>query len=569
MIKFKTFRRLMLLLALLLVPTTLLFAYANRYSQDELKQNLETSAAKQLQFTVTSLEQSLKQVETQALLLINDSGIKAYGTAADFQEYVDHLFLRKSIEEKLSLQKEANPLIDSITAYWPRIGETITTRSGNDLTERQWIDAPRNKWFRRVRNGETTFHLIFANPTYPAADLGNATALVDTAISERYLRSVLEGMEMAGNGTAFFHFEGAPLVSIHPDDASLASALSAGGAFDGVERAPVRRVLTWNDVEVLVQTVYSPTLEGTLVSYVRVDDFLRPLQRMNRLVIASLIFLFLAGLAFTGYLYRHYRLPFGYLVRKLESLGAGDYKSRANITVDNEFRYVFERFNEMASRIQSLIENVYEERVRTQEAEYKHLQSQINPHFLYNCLYFIVGMAHKSPDAVVSMSKNLGNYYRYITRKAGTEVTLADELQLVESYLQVQSLRNKRLSYEIDVPAAMRDIIVPTLLLQPVVENAVVHGLEGKRDSGRISIRGGTTDGRYVLTVDDDGAGLSPEALDNLRRRVYAPLPSDEAGNGLRNIHLRLANRYGGRGAEFEAIDGGGLRVVLHLLEKN
>ncbi len=101
------------------------------------------------------------------------------------------------------------------------------------------------------------------------------------------------------------------------------------------------------------------------------------------------------------------------------------------------------------------------EHVRTREAEYKHLQSQINPHFLYNCLFYIVSMANKSPAAVISMAKNLPNFYRYITRKAGTNSTIEDEIRLIESYLEVQSLRNKRLTYEIDIPPSM--LVSPSL----------------------------------------------------------------------------------------------------------
>jgi two-component system, sensor histidine kinase YesM len=570
MVKYKTFQRLIMMLAILIVPATLLFGYANRSSEKVLQETLENSASKQLEFTIESLEQSLRQIETQSVLLVNDSNMKAYSSSLEFPEYVDHLLMRKSVEEKLTIQSEANRLISSLTVYWPSIGETISSKSKESLTVEQLVMAPRNKWFRLDQNGKLSFHLIFTNPTFPAEDFSNVTSVVETSVSGEYLKSVLQGMDLSGNGTSFFYFSGAPLVSNHQADFKLLLLLEAEKVFEDTAAAahPTHTVLEMDGVDYLVQTIRSPSLEGTLVSYIQLDDFLRPLQKVSLLVNGSLFLLFLTGLAFAFFLYRHFRMPFGYLVRKIENLGAGDYKSRAYLRTNNEFDYLFERFNEMASRIQALIENVYEERVRTREAEYKHLQSQINPHFLYNCLFYIVSMAHKSPDAVVSMSKNLSQFYRYITRKPGTEVCLFDEIKLIESYLEVQSLRNKRLYYEIDIPAQMLALSVPTLLLQPVVENAIVHGLERKRDSGKILLKGAVMNNQYILTVDDDGGGMTPDELQELKRCIYNSPSTEEMSCGLRNIHHRLVNRWGnGAGLDFSSNEWGGLRVTLTLSE--
>jgi two-component system sensor histidine kinase YesM len=332
-----------------------------------------------------------------------------------------------------------------------------------------------------------------------------------------------------------------------------------------VSEHPAVRVFDIAGTEYLVQTMQSPSFGGMLVSYIELSDFLNPLQKVNWLVNGSLLFLFIAGIAISLLFYRNFRMPFGYLVRKIETLGTGDYGSRATLKTNTEFDYLFDRFNEMASRTQSLIENVYEEKVRTREAEYKHLQSRINPHFLYNCLFYIVSMAKKSPEAVISMAKNLSDFYRYITRKAGETTTMADELRLVESYLEVQSLRNTRLSYSIDLPSAMLGLSVPSLLLQPIVENAVVHGIEQKRDAGKILIHGVISGSQHIITIDDDGVGLDGEELKSLSDRVYASYKSsDEMGCGLRNVHHRLANRYGKQsGLTFSVNEWGGFRVNL------
>lgn len=568
MIKYKIFQKLLVMLAVLLIPATLLFAYANHTSENVVKETLESSASRQLEFTMQQMEQSLRQLETQTLLLVNDSTIKSYASSSEFPEYLNHLLMRKTVEEKLILQSQAEPLIHQLTVYWPSIQEVISTAGTIPFNHEELVNKPMNRWFAHKSQGKLTFHLLFANPSIAAPDLSNTVSIVETTISSDYVRSVLQGLDASGNGKSFFYFPGAELIGSGAVDRNLFPQLLKENVFDGSASAhPKLTVLEMDGVEYLVQSIHSPSLGGTLVSYIQLDEFLSPLQKVNWLVNGSLLFLFIAGIMISYLFFRHFRMPFGYLVRKIESLGAGDYASRATVKTNTEFDYLFERFNDMASRIQSLIENVYEEKVRTREAEYKHLQSQINPHFLYNCLFYIVSMANKSPAAVISMAKNLSDFYRYITRKAGANTTMEDEIRLIESYLEVQSLRNKRLKYKIEIPSSMHGLSVPTLLLQPIVENAVVHGLEQKRDAGNIHIRGIVTDDQYIIHVDDDGAGLSGEELHALKVRVHSTLQSsEEMGCGLRNVHHRLINRYGSNsGLSFSSSEWGGFRATLQL----
>ncbi|WP_337098419.1 sensor histidine kinase [Paenibacillus sp. YIM B09110] len=568
MIKYKIFQKLLIMLALLLIPATLLFAYANEASKQVVKHTLEESAAKQLEFTMGQLEQSLRQLETQTLMLVNDSTIRGYASSSDFPEYLNHLFMRKTIEEKLVLQSQAEPLISELTVHWPSIEESITSEGTLPYNYEQLANKPMNRWIVDNNEGLLSFRLLFSFPAIAAPDLSNTVSVVETAISSRYLTSVLSGLDASGNGTSFFYFPGADIIRSSNVDMDLAMQLIEQGELDtSAITHPKLSVMGADGEQYLVQYVFSTSLGGTLVSYIRLDEFLGPLQKVNWLVNGSLAFLAVAGIMISYLFYSHFRKPFGYLVRKLEALGSGDYASRATVRTNNEFDYLFERFNEMASRIQALIENVYEEKVRTREAEYKHLQSQINPHFLYNCLFYIVSMANKSPAAVISMAKNLSEFYRYITRKAGSITTLEDEIRLIESYLEVQSLRNKRLSYEIDIPSAMLNLSVPTLLLQPIVENAIVHGIEQKRTSGRVHIEGIARGDQYLIHVDDDGHGLPGEKLQSLVDNVHGSnVAGDGMGCGLSNVHNRLINRYGGHsGLTFSVNEWGGLRVTLHL----
>ena len=152
----------------------------------------------------------------------------------------------------------------------------------------------------------------------------------------------------------------------------------------------------------------------------------------------------------------------------------------------------------MAAEIEQLIQKVYVEQLRSREANLKQLQSQINPHFLYNCFALIRSLTRLGKhDSVMEMALHLSKYYRYTTRVEKQSASLQEELDLIESYLKIQQLHISHLHYEIDIPDHMRHLDIPRLLLQPLVENAVIHGIERVERDGIITVSGGQTDRFY------------------------------------------------------------------------
>lgn len=216
----------------------------------------------------------------------------------------------------------------------------------------------------------------------------------------------------------------------------------------------------------------------------------------------------------------------------------------------------------MAEEIEELIGKVYAEQLRTREANLKWLQSQINPHFLYNCFALIRSLTRLGKtDSVLRLTTHLGKYYRYTTRIERQIVTLGEELELIKSYLEIQNMHIPSLSYRIDVPEPMRALEIPRLLLQPIVENAVVHGIEPSGRDGTVRIAGEQTGGLNIVTVEDDGVGMSAERLRALRAELEHP-SGDDAGCALRNIRERLVLQFGEEARlEFDSRENGGTTV--------
>lgn len=563
MIKYKIFYKLLIALFVSLIIVSIVFTYSHVVSESIIRKNLENSSKKQLEFTIERFEKDLKLLQTLNVLLLNDRSIKSHGNSEEFSNYVNYLFEKKYIEEKLTIQSSVNRYFNDIAVYWPRNKEVIST-SGTRIYDENFLESsPRNEWFLTNTNNEITFHYLVSNPYFFKDDLAKALNIIETTFSVDYLQTVLESLDASGESKSFFIFE---------NDISFANHSIENGIFEQIqnhqpsEEVTEPQIIKIDGDKYSVQTAYSSLIHATLVSYIKLDDFLSPLNAVKPFVYTSLALLFVTGLVMALLLNHNLQTNLRYLFEKIKRLEGGDYASRITIKRNNEFDFVYDSFNSMAHRIQILIENVYEEKIRTQEAEYKHLQSQINPHFLYNCLFYIVSMADQSPDAVRSMANNLAKYYRYMTKQTSNETTLYEEISFVENYLKVQSLRNKRLRYEVDLPEMMYELRIPPLIVQPIVENAIIHGIDRKQDAGKLTIVGEEQTDFYTITIEDDGVGLTEEKIKQLTDGLSKGIKKDEMGDGIWNIHQRLIHRFGGTaGLSLSKSKMGGLKVIIYI----
>lgn len=176
------------------------------------------------------------------------------------------------------------------------------------------------------------------------------------------------------------------------------------------------------------------------------------------------------------------------------------------------------------------------------QAEINALQNQINPHFLYNTLEMIRGQAIccNSPE-IAETTKALADIFRYSISKKGSMIYLWEELANINSYMQIQQLRfNNKFSLETEIETDAMNVKIPKLLIQPVVENALKHGLEIKRDKGHIKIIAFRTVDRIVVSVEDDGLGMTFDKLKEINNKLY--------GKG--NVHPIVKDTYEGTGAE-------------------
>jgi two-component system LytT family sensor kinase len=201
---------------------------------------------------------------------------------------------------------------------------------------------------------------------------------------------------------------------------------------------------------------------------------------------------------------------------------------------------------------------VREQEERLAQAELRALRAQISPHFIYNALAAVAGDIHARPDEARELLIDFAEFTRYLFRDGRPYVTLGEELAHVERYLRLEQARFRdRLHVRIDVPRNTRAAVVPTLSIQPLVENAVRHGVERGGESGRIAIEARIVGGDMELRVSDDGGGIDPDLVPKL-------LTGASGGIGLPNVDARLRATFGDQYALRIASElGRGTTVVM------
>ncbi|NQX46854.1 sensor histidine kinase [Paenibacillus tritici] len=212
----------------------------------------------------------------------------------------------------------------------------------------------------------------------------------------------------------------------------------------------------------------------------------------------------------------------------------------------DEFSYLFNRYNKLLQQIKALIDKLYVTELRKKEAELQMLQAQINPHFLYNTLDSInwIAINHEIPE-ISSMVTSLSDFFRYSLSKGRNIIPLRDELRQVESYLQIQQFRfQDRLKYELEETdqALIEECLVVKLSLQPLVENALIHGIQQRRGTGTIRIRVERAQDVLSISVFDDGIGADPARLNLLLTDPHQP---GNQSYGIRNVHMRIRQFFG------------------------
>lgn len=238
-------------------------------------------------------------------------------------------------------------------------------------------------------------------------------------------------------------------------------------------------------------------------------------------------------------------------IRKLgevtDQVAKGNLSVRSDVDAGAEVGMLSDSLNTMIDKINELLEQVKKEQIRLRKAEFELLQSQINPHFLYNTLDAIVWLAEAGEQKrVVNMVGSLSDFFRTSLNQGRDIIPIKEELQHVTSYLEIQQVRYQDiLQYEIHVPEELEKYLIPKITIQPLVENALYHGIKNKRGTGKIVIWGKKEADHFVIVIGDNGIGIREERLSEVRKGIKHKAFSENEIYGLYNVNERIRLNFG------------------------
>ncbi|MEK4994065.1 MULTISPECIES: sensor histidine kinase [unclassified Paenibacillus] len=572
MYRYNLFTKIVSIMVIMLIPITILYFYSNKTTTDVLRTELNTSNNNQLSFFQNQVESNMELLSSWPILLIHDPDILSLKDTylEKGRLNLDTINLIKRIQTKISIQESSSNWKSKLYLYSPSIHRMVSENDAKLYEDEDLKREVKSGWHVDKIEGQEGDRFVFSwfsfTPFMSEFAPEKVKTVMKVEFDSRNIEDMLDKFKSDGRRDPFYYKQGTGLIFNRSADKVLAKEL-----VDRLEETQLKpsenRTVKIEGESYSVNIVYSDKMGWYLIDYMPLTEILHPILTSNRLFYFAISALLLMSCLVAYLLYVQVQVPIRLLVGGFQRLKQGDYSARVEIKGKNEFSFLSGRFNSMVEQIQMLIENVLMEKIHVREARLKQLQSQINPHFFYNCFSFITSMAKlDNMGAVVGMSHNLSRYYRYTTRQERDLVALSEEVEFVNHYLEIQKMRMSRLRYEINIPPQMRKRELPPLVLQPLVENAVIHGIEPVAKEGLVRITGSCAGREMTLTVEDDGQGMTPEEIIELENKLSRAM-DEEMGCGLWNVHQRMRLRFGETsGLRISPSPLGGLQVTLQWL---
>ena len=551
--KIKSIYRIFIFFFIMIIVSFLLL---NFYSTASLQSSLIQVARIQVDYARALLEQKSNEIEIEADGILNSNDFRELQLMM-MEKYDPYNYVMsvQRIKEYLTRRQTSNVGMAEFILYWPGTDSIIATSVRADVEDGLLEMASDNEWIFYEKE-------VYFVKKYSADWLKDEEApFLFIKMEQDYLykvKTVASGLEAGG------------ILLLLPDRTSLFSV-------NEEERTLLKKV-KWEDAseefqlrangrkyQIIKPGVASNGLE--LVAYYPIREMMKPVRNIMGITVRLLGVILAVGFVFMVLYYKNILLQLKILTEKLKQVEGGDFGACIEELPENEFSYVFDQFNKMVLRIRELISSTLKEQQLRSQAELRQLQLQINPHFLYNSLSYIVTVAD-NPKAVTEMAVHLAGYYRHCTRSRSV-TTIGEEVQYAKAYLSVMAMR-KRMEYSISMTEDLENIPIIPLILQPIIENAVEHAIEERENAKHVHVKiYRLPDSTVRFEISDDGNGLSEEDAQRLLWSLNQKERDENESVGLWNVNQRLINYYDkSAGLRFGRSIWGGLSVSFTILPR-
>ena len=554
---------LFIFLTMILTPVILLsffeFYYSKKMLADKTNDYLKNLAA----VTLSKIDSTVSDIENVAFYINGNNTIQAslkaekqvVGNRVAYYEL--HSDIRQILASYVLLRQEINAIC--IHSESGREYTYTKTRNGPSLDITRYIRDEKQYW-AVDKNHIVLMKKLYAFPTqsllgYIALDV-NAKSLYD----------IIADIDLTKSGRIFLVNEEGRILATESETLSGELLDEPYRNFLGENEAFYNNVRVGN-------TYYSVYNSGAIsngwymVLAIPRDYYMRDITKLKNVIIPiTLMTAFLTALL-SILVSRGITRPIRFLSRAMENFGQGNFDINCQVDSEDEIGRLSHTFNQMVMDMNSLVNTVYEQKVMKQEAQMKSLQMQINPHFLYNTLDTINWMARiRHVDEIGDMVAALSNMMRYSLEKKSF-VRLGEEVKSLKDYIAIQNYRYRdKMVAEIEIDESLMSLYIPRLLIQPILENAIVHGIEEKLDKGHILVAARREDEDLYIQIMDDGVGMTEETMSHILREDYSMKKSGHTSIGVVNVNRRIQMIYGkDYGLLVQSVLGAGTKITIHI----
>ncbi|WP_135546449.1 sensor histidine kinase [Paenibacillus cymbidii] len=567
-VHYTIFPKLVVAFLLVLAPLYLLALVMNKQDETSVGEELSNSLESRVIFYANTLENEKDHILALQREYVNDKDLRQISFVGGILAPYSWSDTVLNIQNKLQLIRSSSVYIENVSAHILTIGRTISSNLPLSDSIAEDYAAVKGK---RPDNAEFIYwqdrlylSLAFPDPPLPGRDPAYVLAI---ELSVDKLKQTLAQMTNYRNASA---------ILMNPSQGWTIAGDTDAAAFEPISRLLQREYDERRTEGVVSETIgndsylvafrYLPSFGSFLSVYVPKQQVFGKLDTNRQLFWLLSAISLLVVVVYSYWIFRLIHRPLNVLVRSFRRVEDGQMEPVQAPRGHDEFYYLFNHFNAMVDKLKVLIHQVYEQKIRAQSSELKQLQSQINPHFLYNTYFILYRLAKvQDHDGVMRFSQHLGQYFQFITRSAADEVPLGEEIRHSRTYVEIQHIRfSNRIQVDFaELPEVWQLTPVPRLIVQPVLENAYKYGLEGKLEDGRITIRFREQEGHLIITVEDNGEELDEERLQELNLQLIE-FCADRETTGLLNVHRRLQLMFGETcGVSLSRGEWGGMKVEL------
>lgn len=510
----------------------------------------------------TTLESSITNVQNVSYLISMDTQIKTFFSSDRKEENeMDQSYsIRQKMQGFTSLYPEIAGIL-LINKEGKYISNELYAEDRVDLTKEEWYkEAVRNKGIFKIIGKPEKRHII-SQINYRDEDVVTVVRAIVDRDTQEITGVLLIDLKLRVIGEAMnnVHIGLSGFLTVIDENGKEIYSTSNREAIEIPETillegdwGSVKKVIDGEKMEFIYQR--TPFSNWTTVGIFHSDESVAEVKEIQLYLFFFVFFLCFAGITVSYYFSHSISNPIIELMTMMRKIEDGQMEIRYTGKRKDEIGRLGKTFNHMITKINSLITLTEVQEKQKREAELRSLQAHIKPHFLYNTLDTINWMARKhGAKDVAEVVASLSSFFRIGLSKGNDMIPFKDEIKHIQSYLMIQKARyQEKLSYEITYDSNLTEVTILKLVLQPIVENAIYHGIKERRGPGKINISAIQENACLLLKVTDDGKGMKEEDLHALREKLNTLVilrkerkEQINFGYGMMNVQARIKLTYG------------------------